>query len=325
MNFGLQEDIALPLVFIDGITRCGKSAFSGIIPSLTKMEQIQFSTELELIVSGLSLDGLNIQYAKSFVRIHLNERSYNLHLSRNVNFRPSDQTGIENFKDPNIYIERLSAPEGPKVVDICRSSENYLPFQSHDFLVNLKQLSALDLNYKMLSLWRHPIDTIFSWWTRGWGERFNGDPTGFSLIVQGEVEQYPWYAAGFSGELQGLNPMEKCIRIATNLLTRAVDSYRSAEDQSGIHIFRFEEFCVSPNSELEKICDFLNVDCTNHTREKLKLARFPRKIDEQERLTKLEKFRSEVREEYFDLLMEHANQYEADCYGLLPSKPGFKY
>jgi len=53
-----QESISLPMVFIDGITRCGKSAFSGIIPSLSRMEHIQMSTEMELIMAGLSL-GVN--------------------------------------------------------------------------------------------------------------------------------------------------------------------------------------------------------------------------------------------------------------------------
>ena len=48
----LQEDISFPLVFIDGITRCGKSSLSGILPSLTNMEHIRFSTILELVVQA---------------------------------------------------------------------------------------------------------------------------------------------------------------------------------------------------------------------------------------------------------------------------------
>ena len=84
---GLQTDISLPLLFIDGITRCGKSSLSGIVPSFTGMEHIQFSTMLELIVPGLALRKLHTDYAKSLVRIYLNELSHGLSLGRNVNFR----------------------------------------------------------------------------------------------------------------------------------------------------------------------------------------------------------------------------------------------
>ena len=75
-----REDISFPLVFIDGITRCGKSSLSGILPSLTNMEHIQFSTILELVVPGLFLQKLDTDYAKSITRIYLNELSYNLTL-----------------------------------------------------------------------------------------------------------------------------------------------------------------------------------------------------------------------------------------------------
>ena len=71
--------------------------------------------------------------------------------------------------------------DGPEAANAFRSDSKFIPFQTHDFLVNLQSLELLDLNYKMLSLWRDPIDNIYSWWTRGWGERFmNGDPSVFT-------------------------------------------------------------------------------------------------------------------------------------------------
>lgn len=316
LKFGLQEDIGLTLVFIDGITRCGKSAFSGVIPSLTKMEHIQFSTELELIISGLSLNGIDQQYAKSFLRIYLNERSYNLHLSRNVNFRPADQTGIDNFKEPDTYRQRLNASEGPDVAEMCRASKNYLPFQTHDLLVNLNHVDALGLNYKMLSLWRNPIDNIYSWWTRGWGERYNGDPTGFSLLIEGKEELYPWYAAGFHNELVDLNAMEKCIRIATDLLDRAVVSYKNSDHKTKIHLFSFEGFCQNTDQELGKIRDFLDVETTIHTKRFLESARFPRIINKDDLLAKTDAFKGGVRPFYFEILMDYQERYQKNHYDL---------
>ena len=316
MKFGYQENIALPLVFIDGITRSGKSMLSGIIPSLKKMEHIQFCTELEMIISGLSLGGLTPEYAKAFLRIYFNEHSYNLQLSRNVNFRPGDQTGVDNYSDPKVYYERLKRVEGDDAVEQSQKGINHIPIQTHDLMVNLSYLNQMDINYKMISLWRHPIDNIYSWWTRGWGERFNNDPRGFSILINGREELLPWYAAGFESELCELNPMEKCIRIATDLLERAVNQYRESPCKEKIHILTFEDFCHRPDVELSKICTFLNTEVSEHTPRYLKEARFPRELNSADRDKKRERFKESVSPESYERLMDNCSQYESDFYRL---------
>jgi hypothetical protein len=241
IKYGLQRNISLPLIFIDGLARCGKSAFSGIVPSLRNMEHIQFSSELELIISGLSLGAIDTNYAKAFLRIYFNELSYKLHLSRNVNFRSSDWTGIDNYPYPQMYYERLKRNDGDGIVYECEKSTHNLPLITHDLLVNIDLLDQMDLNYKMLSLWRNPIENIHSWWVKGWGERFNNDPRGFTLLVDGGNELYPWYAAEFTETLVDLNPMEKCVVIAGSLLERAVKKYQDFDHKEKVHIFNHEE------------------------------------------------------------------------------------
>lgn len=316
MKIGLQENISLPLLFIDGIARCGKSAFSGIIPSLEKMEHIHFSTEIELIIPGLSLNVLDSEYARAILRIYFNELSYNLHLSRNVNFRPNDQTGVDNYPDPKIYYDRLNAAEGDEIVIRCRESTSYLPLMTHDLFVNLDCLDQMELSYKMLLLWRHPIDNIYSWFTRGWGERYNNDSRGFTLLLRGRNELYPWYAFGFEHELNGLNPMEKCVRIATSLLERGINQYRASSTKEKIHIMTFEDFCAQPDIELTKICDFLKTEVTGHTPRYLESARFPRKLDPADRARKCHEFEIGTRPEIHRRLMEFSQSYENNLYGL---------
>ncbi len=316
MKFGFQENIALPLLFIDGITRCGKSMFSGVVPSLQRMEHIQIYTELEMIISGLSLGGLSPEYAKAFLRIYFNERSYNLQLSRNVNFRPDDQTGVGNYPEPDVYHNRLNVHEGDEAVEKSRRGKNYIPIQTHDLMVNLDHLNKMDLNYKMLSLWRHPVDNIYSWWTRGWGERYNNDPRGFTILVSGGSELFPWYAVGMEDELAALNPMEKCVRIATDLLARAIDQFGRNQENSRIHLLTFEDFCEQTDSELARICTFLGTAPSAHTARYLVAARSPRTLDPAERQAKRDKFKQGMRPEIYDLLLNYSARYEKNVYGL---------
>ena len=312
--FGSQEDISFPLVFIDGITRCGKSSLSKIIPSLTRMEHIQFSLELELMIPALSLGGVSASFARSFARIYLNQLTYDLQLSRNVNFRKTDQSGIYSFKEPKVYLDRLEVNEGKEIIDICRKKNNYIPFQTHDFLVNLSYINDLDVEYKMLSLWRNPIDNIYSWWSRGWGERFsNGDPSSGTLLIENKFgDNYPWYCSSYLDDLSGLNPAELCVVIASDLIYRAIRSYENDAKSEDVHLIFFEDLCSQPVSEIFQICDFLDVESTKYTEKAISDSRFPRNITQDEIERKIDFFRKNVREEIFLDLMS-LYEYYTDC------------
>jgi hypothetical protein len=317
-GFARQDDISLPLVFIDGITRCGKSALSKVVPSLTRMEHIQFAEELELIVSGLSLSGLRKDYAAAFLRSHLNQKSYNLHISRNVNFRPTDQTAVVNYRRPNVYQERLTLEEGPVNVERCLNSDHYLPMQTHDLMANVDLIQDLDINFRMLSLWRNPVENIYSWWTRGWGERFNNrEPTNFSLPIEdAEGNAYPWYAAYYHRETLGLNAPEKCIAVACDMIERCIEGYRLKAEKDRTLLLFFEDICIDPDREVGRICDFLNVEKTEFTAPALRDSRFPREIVQADIKTKIAAFREAVRPTLFKQLINLQDSYCETRYGL---------
>ena len=316
MQFGLQENISLPLIFIDGITRCGKTGLCGIISSLKNMEMIQFPDEIELIIPGVSLGAISADYAKAFLRIYFNQLSYNINLSRKVNFRPHDISGVDNYSKPEIYYNRLGIGEGDEIVDKCVKKINSLPLLTHDLMVNLDCLNKMDLNYKMLELWRHPIDNIYSWWTRGWGERFGSDPRQGTLLVSMNETLYPWYGVGYESELSGYNAMEKCVKMATDLLDRACHQYYESTQKERIHILTFEDFCNDPDHELKAICGFLNTEITEYTPRYLKSTRFPRQLDIAERNHKLDEFRNGISSCLYKLLLDYSESYETDLYGI---------
>jgi len=322
MIFGLQEDISFPAVFIDGITRCGKSSLSKIIPSLTRMEHIQFPLDLELMIPALSLGGVSKDFARSYVRIYLNQLTYNLQLSRNVNFRKADQSGIFSFKEPKVYLDRLEVEEGKDIIKICRRRNKYIPFQTHDFLVNLIHVNNLGIKHKMLSLWRNPIDNIYSWWSRGWGERFyNGDPSSGKLLIENEYgDRFPWYCSSYMDDLSSFNPVELCVVVASDLIYRAIASYNNEATTGDVHLIFFEDLCSQPDNELSRICEFLDVEPTEHTEKAVSDSRFPRNLSQDDIDRKTEFFRKNVREEIFSDLIALHDYYIDRRYGLVHKK-----
>jgi len=315
-NTKLPENIAKNLVFIDGICRCGKSAFSSIIPSFESFEHLQISNILENMVPAVMLGGVEKDSAKMMIRLELNELSYNLQLSRNVNFRKSDQTGIANYREPKIYFDRLEALEGNNVVNSIRTNANSIPFQTHNMMVNLDIVNSLDLDYKILEIYRNPIDNIYSCWARGWGERFSHDPRSFTLRTSYNESLYPWFCFGIEEKIINLNQYERCVIMFTNLLNSCIEKQKEASNPEKIITIFFEDMFKSPDYEISKIGAFLGKSITNYTAKFIEDARFPRELDLIKRKEKLSILKKNVAPEIFDLLISMAEYYESEGYGL---------
>ena len=311
------ENIAKNLIFVDGVSRCGKSLFDGILPSLERVEHLNVVHLLEHTLPAVSLGILDVQYLKTLMRLHFNELAYNIRIGRNVNFRYADDTGVVNYKDPQVYYKRLSSEEGDAVVEKLRCNDHFIPFRTHDLLVNLEYLNLLDVDYKMLALFRHPIDNIHSWGKRGWGNRFGIDPRAFTLPIDYNGQPLPWYCAGYEEEWLTLNEMERCALTVTDLITKSVEQYKKSVKEEQIHLLTFEDFVQNPYEELERICLFLGTEKTIHTPHFVSLAKCPRELDPSDRKRKQSEIKAQVKKELFEKIIEMSDLYETNLYGLL--------
>ena len=315
-EFGLQENIARNVIAIDGISRCGKSILSSIIPSLEGVEQLRFITLLEHVVPALALGVMDKSCARSSMRTLMNEIAYDTMLSRNANFRPGDLSGITNYARPGIYVERLTREEGPPVIEELRNSSRMFPYMTHDMMVNLEYFDALEIDYRMVEMYRHPVDNLHSWYVRGWGERFGYDPQSFTLCIESGGQLLPWYCSGYAGEWLKMNSMERCIHTGLDLLRQSIAQHRKAPHSKRIITITFENFVQNTQEEMDRLCAFLGTKASAWTPAFLDAARCPRVLDAKERARKMEDFRQGISAKLFNELMSMSEQYETDVYGL---------
>ncbi|MFH1979286.1 MAG: sulfotransferase domain-containing protein [Patescibacteria group bacterium] len=320
IKYGTPENIAKNLVFIDGLTRSGKTLFFAIIPSLRGMEHTKFFYLLEQILPALKFGNISPEYAKSLLRVHLNELIYNAHLSRNINFRYSDWTGIFSYHNPKLYFERLGQPDNEEskqeILKELRKGNRINPFITHSLMSNLEHLNKLSIDYKMVETYRHPIDNIHSWYKKGYGERFANDPTIFTLSIAHEKELLPWYCADFKEEWLSLNPMEKCTRVGLSLIYSSVEQLKKASNPEGIHLTTYEKFLTEPQKELEKICSFLKTEPTEHTFALIKETLRPEMLDKKKQDKKMEDFKTSINDDLMEELLKASKEYENNLYGL---------
>jgi len=314
MKYGVHEDIANKIILVDGIGRSGKSLFNNIIPSLENVEHTCHFNVLEQILPAIAQGSVSPQFAKAFFRTHINELAYNNLLSRNMNFRIDDMTGIMNFKEPNIYFRRLFREEGDGIIEELRQHKLYFTFRTHEILPNLEYFNMLEINYYMLALFRNPVDLVHSYWKRGWGDRFGNDPRAFTLTIDYKEKQVPWFCAGFEGEWLSLNSMERCILAIIILIQKSVEQYKKVNDKKRIYLLKFEEFINDPDGKIKKISSFLGTKETIYTehflRKDIRLSVL--KPDKR----KIEDIKSNTNSKLFDKLMELTKEYESTFYNL---------
>lgn len=313
-KFASQESIAKNLLFVDGITRSGKSLLSHVIGTFEKVEHIQFINPLEHLVAGMSLGFVDLQFAQAFINSHMNEAVYNTLLSRNINFRPEDQTGVPNHPQFKMYQDRLNRKDGDDVIEELRKATVLFPFMTHDMMVNLSVLKELKLEFKMLEIYRNPITNIQSCIKRGWGERFGSDPRAFTLNLENGTTLIPWYCAGEEQKWSTFNQTERCVWMVTTLLQRSIKQQRLYGDDS-ILTFSFENFVQNSSEVISHIEVFLGRKKTEFTDYYLAQADCPRILDLCAENEIMKEVKRVTRNELLTDLERLVDEYHDNVYG----------
>ena len=99
--------LAPKIIVIDGLPGCGKSMLSHILASFDRTEVMTFSYELEFILTLVYLEKITSDAAEAMIRNITDLKIYNLMMSREVNFRPSDQSSIFKNQSSLRYINKI--------------------------------------------------------------------------------------------------------------------------------------------------------------------------------------------------------------------------
>ena len=102
-----SSHLAKKIVIVDGMIGGGKNLLSSIISSLPNVEMHLFKYEIEHVCALNHLGHLSLDAAKTLINMWTDEEIYNQSMSRNTNFRLSDNSSV--FKDarPLRYFKRL--------------------------------------------------------------------------------------------------------------------------------------------------------------------------------------------------------------------------
>ena len=307
------------LVFIDGITRSGKSLLTNILPTFRNFEHIDIAYELEILMQNyycnkITLDALRVSSQKS-----LYEKAYNKLLSRSLNLRNKDQTGLNNYPFKKIYLQRLKKKEGDDIISELNKSKNYFPFQTHDLMFHKKGLLNLGLNFKIIEIYRNPFDLIYSWIGKDIENRLATDQRMWVYPTLKFKNNFvgAWYhlfVKKYFNIWNKVNKYERTSLMVSEMIKNSIKNQKHLEKNISILTLSYEEIIYDKNL-IKKLEKFLGTKKSKFTELYLKKSRIPRKSIKQNQNRIKNLIKNKIDKKTFDVLDKLEMKYKRNTYG----------
>lgn len=271
------------LVFADGIGSSGKGMLSHILASLQGVEKQSNHTPFDYIAYLHFLNKLSTDAAILYLQTEADQQLYHIMMSRDVNFRPKDSTGVLQNSKPLKYLSRLFSREGDDVVARIRREKPVLNEAPHDALRSASLFfDAFSDSLQIVYIIRDPFELILDWARRGFGRRIGSDPREFQFNVKRGSCVMPMFMLDYNfDETYGeLNELERIVLMIRYGFKYNLLGYRKLDQkyQRNVLILHFDDLLREPVKTVERIGTFMHTQATRWTNLTLKRERVPRSV-----------------------------------------------
>jgi len=298
------------VVFVDGITRSGKSMVAPMFRSSKSFDPLIFSYDLEYVMAGLVSKELTLEFARNFFLKVINERIYDAKLGRNFNFRTKEISSVDKMSQFQSLKERLNLADGDDVLKTIHDQNVITPFFTHDMALSYQDFLSLNLEIYLIEVLRDPFEITYSWILKKWGERQLSDPRSFKHLVLVDGSLVPWQAKDFAGVWISSTVEDRCGLVVADSTRKLLSELRKHLNSKLLPIY-YDNFATETNLEVTKIAQFLDINPELLDLRCLEPERLPRKIDSSERDVKIHKLKSTLSASVFEQLMDVHNDFQS--------------
>lgn len=256
------QSLANNIVIVDGFSGSGKTL---IMPLLSHFEdgEVWQIREVEKLCLLEYLDKIDYNAAKALIKMNFDQRIYELTLGRNVNFRVSDDSSVQNNLLQEKYEERIfDSTERGDIVEVIKNKRPILVMDAHYiFGFSDLYLKSFEDNLSLyIFMKRNPIHLIAAYFKQDIDFRILNDPMAICVTVEINEKIIPYYAVEYYEEYLRANSLEKVILFVYNyhkMVDKMYMNLSSSEKEKFIFI-PFEIFSSSPEEYLEIFEEKLN-------------------------------------------------------------------
>ena len=309
-------------LFIDGMSRSGKTSIAPIISSFKRVEHFKVRATFDRFLMMYESGDLSKQGFKYLFESDLLMDVWFTMIGRDVNHNLHDLSSIMNSPKREEYLARANKKDTPNTFDEItkevKERQLIFPFVCDDFSSLGSLLNEIGKNFKYIIVMRNPIDMLFTWFRSGRGTRLGTDPRYVSPAFKvKEFNNIHHTMLDEAEEFHMANPLEKCFLVIEKQMIKYMDADLLRTSNSCL--VPLENYCIETEKYVEIFENFLGTSRTKYTKDEMNRANLPRKKDSDIFSTKTNMIFDNLNEKYFQRLKSLCQRYEneiSDVYKL---------
>ncbi len=290
-------NLAPTVVYVDGLTRSGKSLLGPILSAFERVEIERMEPIVDWLGDAWHLGRIQRDAAVTLIRMAVDEYLYEGLIGRNTNFRFGDHTSVWHAPRPWRYLRRMLVDERLPIAERVVHERPVFQNMTHHQLMNLElHVEAFGPRLRVLEMIRDPVDLVDSWMRKQKGELLGQDPLINIVYIGWNGRDLPWYAAGWEDEYLACSPVERVVRLVATKWDLTMATWRALDDgaRRQVLLMPLEDFIERAPDFVQVIADFIGVRPTRGIRRALKRAGCPRPYDREARVRRLDRLRRDM-------------------------------
>jgi hypothetical protein len=300
-------------VFIDGMSRSGKSAVAPIVSSLERVEHFKIRANFDRFLMVYASGNLSKKGFKYLFETDLILDVWFSMMGRDVNTNLHDLSSIVNSPNRDEYMSRVSRKDTletfNKVSEEIKDRKLIFPFVIDNGMTIGSFISDISQNFKYIIVVRHPIDFVFTWFRSGRGTSLGTNPYYIKPAFQvKEFDNLHYAYLDNPEEYSNANPLEKCFLVIEKQLTGYINSNLLYSINSCL--VPFEHYINETEEYIKKFENLLGTNRTEFTNAEMIKANVPREKDMDAFSKKANMIFDNMDRKYVDRLNKLSELYE---------------
>ena len=263
------------VLFVNGQPGCGKTLFTSILPTMEKIEILNFCTEIENICALYHLKKITKDAAASFVKIYLDEVLYNTSMSRRVNFRIGDLSSVFRNPFPRRYFQRLISKGDQEMPKYIKSNKPILHFATHNLLPYSKILfDTLFEKILFMEILRHPLYMIKQQIINY--ENHMNSNRHFHIKFLYKKKEFFFWDLPYLKNSKNFEPVDFAINHLSHQLDNQIVKINYHNKNKNFIVIPFDEFVLTPHKYIQNIELFVGEKFSKKLNNVLQREKVPR-------------------------------------------------
>jgi hypothetical protein len=277
LSISRKPQLAENIVMIGGLDGCGKTLLSPIIAALDRVELPTYVYEIEHYCALYYLKKLSLNTASALIRMQTDYKLYNLMMSREINFRPTDLSSVLKYHNPTKYFERLFQPGDKAIPDDVYRTKPILNLTIHNVLYSSDPIwNALGDRCTFIEVLRHPLYMVRQ-------QSLNMDNLvnnvrDFCIYYSFKERNYPYWVQDWEDIFDESSGMERSVHYINYMTRRTEQAKHDLREkyQAKILTIPFEQFVLDPEPWIRQISSALGTEITDTTKNIMFQQKVPR-------------------------------------------------